>query len=321
MTKRSKPKVRPAGTDHGRPDKPAPAQPQTNSPQPTDAERAGRRRRAVRRRVVRRLGIRGISAIGAVILAGLVALITTLAQTAGNTIVHHSDGEPTATANGSGRGYMAAVNFQYPPGQVFALPRALTDGAQAAQLRAGFTDPVKDMTAFLQTNGGAARNDLNVRLVFTGTSSQPVHILSLQVIIKNLGPNLAGTAIKTSSGSSDETLPVRVDLDTPGRAFTRNGVDYFAGHELNVSSTDWETVDAHFTASKNAYWWLIAVRSVDLSGKSITSYLDSTGHLDDTPSSAPATTWFALSGPATKYQITYADAYGTGGRGFHVATP
>jgi hypothetical protein len=294
-----------------------------NSDRPADAERIRRRQKAVRRRLLRRSVLWGIGAIGATALA----FTTTLGQAVANKFIdpHASTSAAPRTSPPAdlkiGRGYKVAVDFQYPPGQSFALPQALTDGSRAAQLRAGFADPVEGMKQFLRENSGSARKDLQARLVFTGISSQKVHILSLEVVMMKVEQNLQGTAIKTSSGSSDATLPVRIDMDTPGRSFSQDGIDFFANHEINVSAADWETVDAHFVASKNSYRWLIAIHSVDLSGKRITSYLDSAGNIYDKPSSAPALEWFALSGIAHTYHVTYTDDYNTGGRGFHVATP
>lgn len=123
--------------------------PPDESDEPDQARR--RRKEALRHRLLR-MSLSSTQKIAAavlvpVVIAGLTALVLKL--------VNRSSAE-------AGGGYRAAVTFDYPEGQKFALPTALTDATGAAPLLAGFPSggPVAGMTGFLSQHGGAAVDQL-----------------------------------------------------------------------------------------------------------------------------------------------------------------
>lgn len=227
---------------------------------------------------------------------------------------------PSASPSPAGElGFHAAVTFDYPGGQTFALPSAAVSGPLVTQLLQGFGG--RDETSFLRDNGGAAVEDLTARVVLTGTSEQPTTITAIRVRVMSAVANLSGTRIQTSSGGDKPTIPVTIDMDHATPVIRDSaGKPFFLGHSLIVTTIDRETLLMHFTAESRSYRWLLEVDHVAGDGSTVTSYLDAVGKVWPDRTAIPMANQFGLTGRATAYGIEYLDNY-PAGSGFHVRTP
>ncbi|GAB4054927.1 hypothetical protein [Catellatospora paridis] len=204
-----------------------------------------------------------------------------------------------------GGGFTAGVSAVYACGQTYALAGGLDPDTGAGPLYELANASRPQMAQVLREQGGAAQTSVTVELILTGTSTRPTRILGVDVARLRTAPTLDGTLLRTPCDGTESVIPVSVDLDTAPRAMMSGSRPYFDGRNLDVSIDDRETLRVNMTAKQHSYSWIFAIRYIDSSGATATSYLDADGRIHTDPDNVLRDAEFTLTGPANRYAYVY----------------
>lgn len=222
------------------------------------------------------------------------------ATTAPSTPATASSPTPERSAEASTGGTFAvAVSIIYKCGQAYALPGRLDPQTEAGKLNS------EPMPQVLEEFGGSPQSTVTIEMIFSGGTERPTRILDVTVDRLETAPNLDGSALYTPCQGDKQTISTFLNLDHPPRSLMDGNQAYFDGHDLDVTSTDRETLRIAVTAAEHSYHWIFAIRYLNAADAVATAYVGNDGRLYDRPDQVPASVVFSLTGPASKYAVAY----------------